>query len=126
MRKNTKLEKQTIKGLMSATNQAQARREVGEKKHHVCCHRKLRNSRLGQRRSRPSVSINGIVFPARGGMQADVSGFCVQPTPPEKGTPSPVTPIGNTQHFQVLDGTIASLRLVRSNCIPHTTRTGIS
>ena len=120
MKKNTKLEKQTIKGLMSATNQAQARREVGENKHHVCCHRKLRNSRLGQRRSRPSVSINGIVFPARGSMQADLSGFCVQP--------SPVTPIGNTQHFQVLDGTIASLRLVRSNCIPHTrtARTGIS
>ena len=49
------------------------------------------------------------MFPAQGGMQANLSEFCMQPRP-EQGALPPVTPIGNTTNYLLLDGTFASMR----------------
>ena len=49
------------------------------------------------------------MFPAQGGMQANLSEFCMQPRP-EQGALPPVTPTGNTTNCLLLDGTFASMR----------------
>ena len=83
---------------------------------HCTCFRmragETQSGRLGQMRSVPVVSLVGECYQRKKACRRIYLDFCFS----DKGTCSPVTPIGRTPTSLVLGGTFASMRGVRSNC----------